>query len=193
MGATWLFGRVVAAKRTTEPEYAGDGFAVLHAASHHHADERAEGEEFNFNDFVLLGLRDSGTQAPRQVNGHGFGNEAGAGIEPQNPLPARSGVTRLLEQFAFGSGQLAFAVINTARAQLPQILLSGMAILAHQQHTRLGASFVHGHNYNRAGMPHDVPTATQAPRFQHLVGGDPEGRSTVDLNRRKHASFGFGM
>ena len=86
----------------TEPENAGDGLAVMNAATHHHADGRAKREEFDLDYLVLLRLRRPRAQSPRQVNGHGLGNKAGTRIEVQDSLPTRCCVARFLKQFAFG-------------------------------------------------------------------------------------------
>ncbi len=174
-----------------EPEHAGDGFAIVNASGHDHADGGAEGEEFDFDNFILLRLSGAGTQAFGQVNGHGFGDEARTGIEIQDSLPAGGGEARLLEQFTFGRGQLAFASVNSACAEFPEKLLSGVAILAHQQDAGLGVSFVDCENHNGAGVAYDVATAAHARGLEYLIGGDPEGGATIGFDGRKHASFGF--
>ena len=177
----------------TEAEYAGDGFSILNAAGHYHVYESAQREESDLDYLVLLGLRSAWMQAPRQVDGHGFSDKTRTGIKLQDSLPARGCVACLLDQFAFGSRQFAFAGIDAPSAELPEILLSGVSILADEQHARLGMSFVDRKNYYRSGMAHNVAAAAHAPWFQHLVGGDPESRPTVDFDGRKQAGFGFGM
>jgi len=143
-----LFRPFPAAKFVIEPEHASDGFAIVNASGHDHADGGAEGEEFDFDNFILLRLSGAGAQALGQVNGHGFGNEARTGIEIHDSLPACGSEARLLKQFTFGRGQLAFALVHSASAEFPEELLSGVAILANQQDARLGMSFVDCENHD---------------------------------------------
>ena len=175
-----------------EPKHASYGLAIVNASSHYIADDGAEREEFDFDDFILLWLCGSWAQAPGQINGHGLRNEAGTGIVVQDSLPATGGVAGLLKKLAFGRGQLIFTLVNSPGAKLPQKLLGGVAILAHQQDARLGTGFVNRENYDRASVTHDVATAAYAGRLEDLIRGDPEGRPTIGLDGRKHASF-IGM
>src|SRR5580692_3719170 len=189
----WLFVTLAAGPLLIEPEYARYGFAIVEATGRYHADGDAQREKFRLDDFIFLRLRDAGTQACRHVNGHSFGDKTGAGIKLQDSLPAGASITGFLEQFAFGRSQFVFSLINAARAEFPEILLSGMSILAHQQHVRLGMGLVNRENHDRAGVVHDVATATHAGRLQHLISRDPKGWATVGFDRRKNASFGLGM
>jgi hypothetical protein len=67
-----------------------------------------------------------------------------------------------------------------------------MAVLAHQQDAGLGVSLVNRENYDRTGVAHDVATAAHAGGLQNLIGRDPKGRATINLDGRKHTSF-LGM
>lgn len=176
----------------TEPKYAGDGLAVVNVAGHHHTDGSAEREELNFNDFILFGLRRAWSQTRRHINRHGFGNEARTRIELQDPFPMGGSIAGFLHQFALGRSQLVFALIYSSRAKLPEKLLSGVAILAYQQHASLGAGFIDREDDHRTGVPDNVATATDAGRFQHLIGRDPERGAAIGFYGRKHTSFGFG-
>ena len=188
-----LFTFPAGAALLSKPEHALDRLAIVNAAGHYHVYDDAQGKKFSLDDFIFLRLRDAGTQARRQINGHGFGNKTGARIKLQDSLPAGGSIAGFLEQFAFGRSQFVFSLINATRAELPEILLSGMAILAHQQHVRVGAGLVSRENHDRAGVVHDVATAAHAGRLQHLIRGYPKGGATVGFDRRKNASFGLGM
>jgi hypothetical protein len=128
-------------------------------------------------------------QSPRQVNGHGLGNKTGTGIEVQDSLPTPCREAGLFEEFAFCRRQFVFAFINAARAQLPQILLRGMTVLAYQKNPRFATAFIHCENYNRTRVADNIAAAADARGLKDLISRDPKGRAAVSLDGRKHSSF----
>ena len=71
------------------------------------------------DDLVGLGMGLAGTKSSRQVQIHGLGQKARAGVEVQDASPARGGVAGLLQEFALGGGQVVFAFINASGRQFP--------------------------------------------------------------------------
>ena len=132
-------------------------------------------------EFVVFRLSLSRGQTARPEHGHRLRHKARAGIELQNLLPLPGGVAGLLEQLPLGGGQGRFARIDAPSRKLEQEAFGGMAILPLEQNQRILAPVLGRENDDRPGMTDDLAQCADARWLQHLLGGDPKGRSFASL------------
>jgi len=64
------------------------------------------------NDFVLFGFGFSGAQTGREIDSHGFGDKAGAGVKLQDTAPAFGAVSGFFNEFALGRAKILLAWID---------------------------------------------------------------------------------
>ena len=133
----------------------------------------------------------AGAKAGGQKHRHGFGDEAGAGVEVEDAAPAGGGVSGFLEEFALGRRESFFAGIDAPGGEFPQIVVGGMAVLALQQDAGRGAGFIDGQDHHRAAVMNDIAAGADAAGFLHVVGGDPEDRAAIDGAGRNQLCFGI--
>ena len=93
-------------------------------------------------------------------------------------------------QFALGRGQFLLAGINAARRKFPQIVVCGVAILALEEHARHSSRLIDGQYNDGTRMMNEISAYLDATRFQHVIGADPEDRSTVYRLRGDEAGLG---
>lgn len=96
------------------------------------------------NHFVGLGLGGAGAKTSGEIDGHGFGDESGTGVESEDAPPAGGGVSGFLKEFALGRRERLFAGIDASGRKLPEIVVSGMAVLTLQQDARCRTGVVDG-------------------------------------------------
>ena len=117
----------------------------------------------------------------------------------QDSLPLAGAVSGFFEQFALGSGERGFAIVDASGGQFPHHRLRGVAILAFEQDAGLGLAggfrraivgqIIDGENNDGSGMPYDIATSTHASRFFHFIGGDAEYRAPVTDSGREDAGL----
>src|SRR5664280_3023230 len=139
--------------------------------------------------FVLFGPRIAGPQPTGEVNRHGLVQKARARIEEQSLLPLGRAISGFLQQFALRTGQSLFPTIDAASRQFPEIVTSGVTVLALQQNARFGAAIVHRKNYGRPGVPYHVTARNNSARFAHAVAIHAECRSFEYGFRREDLDF----
>src|SRR5579864_623384 len=89
-----------------------------------------EGEETDGDSFILLRLRLSFLQPPRQKNLHALVQKPGTHIKEERSFPVLRRVARFLDKLAFCGCEIAFAGIDAACRQLPQPCARGITILS---------------------------------------------------------------
>jgi len=142
--------------------------------------------------FVGLGLRFAGAKAGGEIDGHGFGDESGAGVKVKDAAPMGGSVAGFLEEFAFSCGQRLFAGIDAPGREFPQKVVGGVSILSLQQDVRLGARFVYRQHYDGAGVMNDVAAGADASGLLYVVRGHPEDRATINSARGNYPCLGVG-
>src|SRR5438067_8236699 len=83
--------------------------------------------------------------------------------------------------------EFALTRINSSSGQLPQAVVSGIAILPGQQHPRLPAGIIHHHHDNRTRMADDVATDLDASRLFDPFRGDVKDRTAKHHALLQHA------
>lgn len=173
-----------------EPEKRRDGLGIADGALEHHFYCRWQGDHALVDDLVVFGFGLALAQAGRQIDSHGFGDKAGAGIELENPAPMIGAVTGFLDQFAFGSRQFGFAGIDAAGRQFPEIIASRVAILALEQYAGRSGGIIDGQNDDGAGVVNEIAADFDTSRLLNMVGSDPEDGAAIDRTGRNQARLG---
>ncbi len=172
-----------------EPEHRGDRFAVLDFVVQNHFHRFGQGNQMDFNDFIVFRFGLASAQAGGEIHRHGFRHEAWARIELQDAAPALGAVSGLFDEFALGGLQFLFAGIDASGGKFPEIILGGMTVLALEQHARDRTRIVDGHHHDRAGVVNEVAASFDASGLADVVGGDPEDGSSINGAGRDQASF----
>src|SRR5437763_6731001 len=74
-----------------QPEDASYRFRILDASAQNHGYGFFEGNELNFDDFVVFGLGCTRSKVAGEIDGHGLGHESGTGPEAEDALPLARG------------------------------------------------------------------------------------------------------
>lgn len=174
-----------------EPEDGRNSLGIADGAAHHHAHRGGQRDQPLVDDFILLRPGLAGVQARGQVDSHGFGDEAGAGVELQDPFPAGGGVSRFFQEFPLSGFEFGLTRIDPAGGQFPKIVAGCVAVLAFQKNAGHGAGIVDGKNDDGAGMANHIAASRDASRFLHVIGRDPEDGAAVDFARGDKVGFGL--
>src|SRR6516225_7443789 len=105
---------------------------------------------------IIFGFGLPSVKAGGEIDGHGFSDEARAGIEFENSAPVVGTKPSLFNQFALGGCQFLLAGIDAARGEFPQIVVRGMAILALEEHTRRRSRPIDGQYSDRTRMMNEI-------------------------------------
>ena len=162
-----------------EPQQGRDGLSIPDGPAQNHANGRGQGDEPLVDDFIVLGLCFAFAEARRQIDRHGFRNEAGAGVKLQDAFPMSRGISGFLEQFALGGVEFLFAGIDAASGEFPEKVGGGVAVLSLQKNARDWSRVVHREHYDGPGMVDEIAAGAHAVGLFDVVGGNPEYRATI--------------
>ncbi len=163
-----------------EPEDGGNGLSIANGAAEYHLDRGRQRNEFLVDDFVFFGMSLTGMQAGREIHGHSFGDESGAGVEIENALPTIGGIAGFLEQFALSRMEFTLAGIDATGGQFPEVVSGGVTILALEKDARGLTGIVDGKNDDRSAVMNQIAPHPNAAGFLDVIGANPEDGSAIN-------------
>jgi hypothetical protein len=163
-------------------ENTDEGLAVLNFAVVDEAEDFGERSHVDLDLLVVLGGSLAESEIFGEKDGHGFCEEAGAGIVIGVFRPLFGAIASLFDEFALAGGKEFFAGFDAARRKFEEDLAGGVAVLADEEDVGVGGvGFgVDSEDDDGAVVADDVATAGDAAGLNDLVAGDPEGFALVD-------------
>ena len=140
----------------------------------------------------MFGLSLATMKITSEKDGHGFVEEAGAGVIEEDSLPLSCGVAGLFEELATSGSKRRFAFIDATGGNFPKVAPGGKAVLANEKNAGLGAGLVERKDDDGAGMANDVAAGADAAGLDDLRGLEVEDTRAEDNARRENARTGGG-